>query len=155
MPNNGVSPIDQCADIWASGGMVASVTEAPPLVACVEKNGGVTVIEGTGEDACAAAGMAPWAGQPAYEEAGGAVRQVLIAFHDRLKATGNGCATVDDWRGGLADQPGTSGWHIAVNQVEPSRHCYEVGSIDPTSRTITLFGSPGDASIGCDPRTGC
>ena len=155
MPNYGASPIDQCADMWASGGMIPGVTEAPPLAACVDRNGAVMVIEGNGESACVSDGMAPWTDQPKYEKAGEAVRQVLITFHDRLKATGNACATVDDWRGGLASQPGTTGWHIAVNQIESSRHCYEVGLIDPTSQRITLIGSPGDSSIGCDPRTGC
>lgn len=155
MPNYGESPIEQCADLWASGQMVTGVTEVPPLVGCIDGIGAVMVIEGSDDSACAAAGMAPWTPDPAYADAGEAIRDARISFHDRAIATGNRCVTVDDWRDALAEQPGTRGWRITVDQIEPSRHCYDPGPIDPTTRTIELIGVPGDDSLGCDPRTGC
>lgn len=155
MPNDGTPPLEGCRAVWESGGMVPGVTAAPPLVACLDDGAAVVVIEGDGPNACESAGMGAWTDQPAYEAAGDAVRAVLVSLHDRNIETGNACATVEDWRTGLAAQAGTAGWSIEVDQIEPSRHCYEVSSIDPIARTITLIGSPGDGSIGCDPRTGC
>lgn len=155
LPNDGTSPVDACQEVWQSGGMVPGVTTAPPLVACVDGGAAVKVIEGDDTNACELAGMGAWSDQATFEAAGASVRAVLVSLHDRNLETGNGCATVQDWRSGLADQPGTRGWTIDVDQIDPARHCYEVGSVDPTIRTITLIGSPGDSSIGCDPRTGC
>lgn len=155
MANHGDSPITACADLWASGRMITDVTEVPPLVGCIDGTGTVHVIEGHYDAACATAGMAPWAPDPSYAAAGEAVRAALITFHDRYRATGDSCITVDDWRQALEEQPGTHGWHTTVDQIEASRHCYDVDVIDPTTRTIGLIGVPGDDSIGCDPRTGC
>lgn len=164
MPNYGGSPIQECADEWARGAIEPGVTEAPPLVACVtdanpswwdSDSKVVMVIEGTGDEACARAGMAPWAEQAEFEQAGEAVRSVLISFHDRFKATGNGCATFDDWTDGLAEQSGTRGWDLKQSKTSASNRCYDIDSIDPTTRTISLIAPDGDFSIGCDPRTGC
>lgn len=155
LPNDGTSPVEACRAVWQSSGMVSGITTAPPLVACLNDGAAVVVIEGDGPSDCESAGMGTWTDQPAYETAGAGVRAVLVSLHDRYIATGNGCATVKDWRSGLAEQPGTAGWTIDVDQIESSRHCYEVSSIDPTMRMITLIGSPGDYSISCDPRTGC
>jgi hypothetical protein len=154
LSNDGTSPIDSCRSIWEAGAMHKGVTTAPPLAACVNDGGAVEVITADGPDTCEAAGMGEWAGQPEYEAVGAAVRAARLSFHDRYNATGNGCVTEQDWRTALEDQPGTQAWNIKVNQVKPDRHCFAVGLIDPTTRTITVVGFPGDYSIGCDPRTG-
>ena len=155
LPNDGTPPVEACADLWESGGMVQGVTNAPPLAACVDGHSVVAVIEADGVDTCASAGMADWDDQPAYEAVGGAVRSVRTSLHDRFQATGNGCATEADWRSGLAGEPGAEGWKVEVDQVESNRHCYDIGSVNPSTRTLTIIGVPGDYSIGCDPRTGC
>lgn len=155
LPNDGTSPIRACQAVWESGAMVQGVTTAPPLVACVSDRGSVEILVYGGADSCQRAGMAEWTGQAEYEVAGAAVRDALVSFHERLEATGNACATEADWRAALREQTEVRGWTIEVNQVEPDRHCFDVGSIDPTTKTMTLIGHPGDDSIGCDPRTGC
>ena len=158
LPNDGTSPIEACARAWESGSMVQGVTQAPPLTACVSSSGVVTVIEGTGEQSCETADMAPWEDLAAFEAVGQAVRSVRVAFHDRHAATGDGCAEESDWRdllgAELRDQ-GTSDWAIEAYQIESDRHCYDVSEIVPSTRTIVLIGIPGEHSIGCDPRTGC
>lgn len=155
LPNDGTPPVEACQSVWEAGGMLSGVTTAPPLVACVNDSAAVVVIAADGPNACEAAGMGEWTGQPDYEAVGAAVRAVRVSFHDRYDETGNGCATEQDWRTGLGAQPGAEAWTIDVDQVEPGRRCFDVGSIDPTTRTVTLIGVPGDESIGCDPRTGC
>jgi hypothetical protein len=155
LPNDGTEPVAACRSAWEAGAMVPGVSTAPALVACLDGQAAVAVLEGDGPEDCAAADMGVWTDQPAYEAAGDAVRSALVSFHDRNIATGNGCATVQDWRAELAAQPGIADWKIEVDQIESSRHCYDVGSIDPTVRKISLIGTPGEYSIGCDPRTGC
>jgi hypothetical protein len=155
LPNDGTPPVDACRGVWESGGMVVGVTAAPDLVACINGASAIQVIEGTGPDDCAAAGLGPWDDQAAFVAAGAALRDVRIDLHDRAATTGDVCATVADWERGLAAQPGTVGWKVEVDQVEEGRHCYDVGMVDPGSRSITVIGVPGNASIGCDPRTGC
>ncbi|MGH9186948.1 MAG: hypothetical protein ACRD0U_14200 [Acidimicrobiales bacterium] len=131
------------------------MTSAPPLVACVNDRAAVAVIEADGPSACESAGMGEWTEQPDYEALGLAVRTVRSSLHDRYNQSGNGCATEADWRSGVANQPAALEWTINVDQIEPDRHCYDVASIDPTTRTLSIVGVPGDYSIGCDPRTGC
>lgn len=155
LPNFGGSPLEECATLWQSGGMVPGVTTAPSLVACLDGRSSVVVIEGANQSVCESRGMVAWKDQPEYEAAGQSVRKVLESLHDRYNETGNGCATVADWRSGLADQPGTQGWTVKVDQVDPSFTCYWPSSVDPTSRTVTILGQPGDFSISCDPRKGC
>ncbi len=155
LPNDGTSPVEACKSAWESGAMIQGVTTAPPLVACVNEGGAVEILVDHGPDSCDSAGMGEWTGQAEYEAAGAAVRAALVSFHDRLESTGNACATEADWRAALREQTAVHGWTIEVNQVEPDRHCFDVGSIDPTTKTMTLIGHPGDDSIGCDPRTGC
>lgn len=155
MPNDGTPPVEACRQEWVKEAERTGTPVPSDLVACLDKNASVVVIKGTGTQDCAAAGMSKWTEQPEYEAAGRAVRAVLIGFHDRAIATGNGCATVAEWRSGLAKQSETKGWAVDVNQVESSRHCYDVDAIDPTAKTITLIGMPGEYSIGCDPRKGC
>ncbi|HEV2809370.1 MAG TPA: hypothetical protein VGV93_03095 [Acidimicrobiales bacterium] len=158
LPNDGTSPIDACARAWESGSMVQGVTQAPPLTACVSSTGVVTVIEATGEQSCEAARMAPWEDLADFEAVGQAVRSVRVAFHDRHAVTGDGCAEESEWRDLLQAElrdHGTTDWTIEVDQIEPDRHCYDVSDIVPSSRTIVLMGTPGEHSIGCDPRTGC
>lgn len=156
LPNDGTSPLKACQSQWKSGNMVEGVTTAPPLVACVSDSPAVVVvIAADGPHACEAAGMGEWAGQSDYEAVGAGVRAVRVSFHDRYDATGNGCATEQDWKTALGSQPGVDAWSIDVDQVEPDRRCFDVGSIDPSTRTVTITGVPGDYSIGCDPRTGC
>lgn len=135
--------------------MVEGVTTAPPLAACVNSRSSIEVIVAERPHACEEAGMGEWTGQRDYEAVGAAVRAVRVSFHDRYDATGNGCATEQDWRAALDSQPGAEGWAIEVEQVEPDRRCFDPGSIDPTTRTINIIGVPGNYSIGCDPRTGC
>jgi hypothetical protein len=127
------------------------------LVACVHDSAVVVVvvIAADGPDACEVAGMGVWAGQPGYEAVGAALRAARVSFHDRYKATDNGCATEQDWRTALGSQPSAEAWIIAVDQIELDRRCFDVGSIDPATRTVTIIGVPGNYSIGCDPRTGC
>jgi hypothetical protein len=155
LPNDGSSPLEACRSLWETGGMVIGSTSAPPLVACVDNRSAVLVIEGASPDACQAKGMAAWTAQAEYEAMGAAVRAARVSFHDRFEQTGNGCATEQDWRSELADQSGAQGWNIEVDQSVPQRRCYDIGSIDPTTRSVTLVAVPGDYSIGCDPRTGC
>lgn len=155
IPNDGRSPLEACRQLWESGAMEPGVTTAPPLVACVFRGLTVSVIEGDGPAACAAAGMAVWAEGAEYEAVGAAVQAVNVSLHDRYLETGDGCATVADWRSGLAAQSATKGWTIEVEQIRPERRCYSPGSIDPTTHTIQLVGMDGNYSIGCDPRTGC
>lgn len=153
LPNDGTPPVEACQSKWEAGNMLEGVTTAPPLAACVNDSAAVEVIVADGPDACEAAGMGEWTDQPDYEAVGSAVRAVRVSFHDRYYATGNACATEQDWRAGLGNQPGAEGWTIEV--TEPVRRCLDVISIDPVSKTVTLIGFPGDSSIGCDPRTGC
>lgn len=155
LPNDGTPPVEACRSEWEAGNMIEGVTTAPPLAACVNDSEAVQVIVADGPDACEAAGMGEWTDQPDYEMVGSAVRAVRVSLHDRYDATGNGCATEQDWRTALGSQPGTESWIIDADQVESDRRCFDVGSIDPTNRTVTLIGVPGDYSIGCDPRTGC
>lgn len=155
LPNNGTNPIKACRTAWEDGAMVAGVTKAPPLTACIHSGGQVAVIEAKTTDACEVAGMEEWGGQADFETVGAAIRAVLVQFHDRFAATGNGCATEQEWRDALKGQPGMEEWTIDADQIEPNRRCYDVGDINPGDFTITLIGSPGDYSIGCDPRTGC
>ncbi len=157
LPNDGTPPIDACRALWEAGSMQSGRTTAPPLAACVNTAGAVVVIAAEKADACEAAGMGAWAGQAEYEVVGSAVRSALVSFHDRFKSTGDGCATEQDWRAALDDylQQSDVRWHLEVNQVEPDRRCFGVGSIDPTTMTVTLVGHPGNESIGCDPRVGC
>lgn len=164
LPNFGTPPLDACARLWEEGVIVTGVTTAPPLVACITSLGSITVIERKGERACKDADMAPWEDEGDFEAVGTAVRTVLIRFHDRFQATGgfdgggNGCAKETEWRtelGGELTQAGLSQWKIDSDQVEEGRHCYDVGGIDPRTRTILLIGNSSDYSISCDPRTGC
>lgn len=157
LPNDGTSPIDACRALWEVGGMRPGVTTAPPLAACVNNAGAVVVMAAEKADACQAAGMGAWAGQAEYEAFGSAVRSALVSFHDRSKSTGDRCATEQDWRTSLGDYLQQRGvrWQLEVDQVEPDRRCFGVGSIDPTTMTVRLVGHPGNESIGCDPRTGC
>jgi hypothetical protein len=157
IPNDGTPPVDVCRSHWEAGYMVRGVTEAPPLAACVYDSGWVMVIPATGDDPCEGAGMGTWAGQDQYHAVGAAIRGALVSFHDRYQATGNGCASEQDWRNALEDRLGPTGdaWTMEVDEVEAGRRCFGVGSVDPTTMTITLIGHPGDYSIGCDPRTGC
>lgn len=158
LPNDGTSPIEACAREWESGYMVQGVTQAPPLTACVSSTGVVTVIEATAERPCELARMAPWEDLSDFEAVGRAVRSVRVSFHDRHATTGNGCAEEAEWRdllGAELRNQGTSDWSIDAEQIEPDRHCYDVGEIIPSSRTVVLIGTPGAHSIGCDPRSGC
>jgi hypothetical protein len=155
LPNDGTPPVEACRHLWEAGGMASGVTTAPPLVACVRNHAAVVVIKGNGAKACESAGMTTWSDQPAYEAVGSALRAVRSSLHDRFARTGDGCATEADWRSGLANQTAARGWTIRVDQIEKSRSCYDVGSIDPAKRTVTIVGVPGNYSIGCDPRTGC
>lgn len=157
LPNDGTSPIEACRAQWESGAMLRGVTAAPPLAACVNDAGAVMVISGEAPDPCEAADMGEWTGQAEYEAVGAAIRAALVSFHDRFNATGNGCATEQDWRRALEDHLGPADvrWTVEVDQVEPDRRCFGVGSIDPTTMTVRLVGHPGNESIGCDPRTGC
>lgn len=157
LPNDGTPPVDACRALWEAGSMQEGVTTAPPLAACVSDPGVVVVIAAEEPDACEADGMGTWAGQADYEAIGAAVRGALVSFHDLARATGDRCATEADWRAALGDHldGGDEGWHLEVDRVEPDRYCFGVGSIDPTTKTVTLLGHPGDESIGCDPRTGC
>jgi hypothetical protein len=157
LPNEGTSPIEACRAQWEAGAMVQGVTVAPPLAACVNDSGAVVVIPAESPNACDAANMGEWTGQAEYEAMGSAIRAALVSFHDRFKATGNGCATEQDWRSALADHlgPDHAGWTLEVDQVEAGRRCFGLGSIDPMTMTVRLVGHPGNESIGCDPRTGC
>lgn len=155
LPNDGTPPVEACRAAWESGQMLEGVTTAPPLAACVSASAVIEVIVAEGPDACEEAGMGQWTGQADYEKVGAAVRAVLVSFHDRFDATGNGCATEQDWRAALGRQPGAETWTIDADQVEANRRCFDVGSIDPRNLTVTLIGVPGDYSIGCDPRTRC
>lgn len=153
--NDGTPPVEACRAEWEAGNMIEGVTTAPPLAACVNSRALIVVIEADRPDACEEAGMGEWTGDSEYGAVGAAVRAVRVSFHDRYDATGNGCATEQDWRTALGSQPGAESWIIDADQVESDRRCFDVGSIDPTNRTVTLIGVPGDYSIGCDPRTGC
>lgn len=157
VPNDGTPPVDACRGQWEAGAMVRGVTEAPPLAACVNDSGSVMVIAATSADPCAGAGMGRWAGEHEYQAVGAAIRGALVSFHDRFQATGNGCASEQDWRSALEDRLGPTGdpWTMKVDEVEAGRRCFGVGSVDPTTMTVTLIGHPGDYSIGCHPRTGC
>lgn len=155
LPNDGESPVDACRALWAEGAVVPGVTTAPSLIACVEESGNVAVIESDGVEPCSAVDGVPWSEQPAYEAIGAAVRATRVEMHDRYLATGDGCATVADWRRGLGDQPGARNWTVTVESHEPAGRCFDVGTIDPVDRRITLVAVAGDHSIGCDPRTGC
>ncbi|MCO5312670.1 MAG: hypothetical protein M9952_07005 [Microthrixaceae bacterium] len=146
--NDGSDPVQRCAEVFQ--------IPAEDLQPCVDLNGAVQVIKAAEPEACQAAGLAPWDTRSIDTEAVGAVRTASISFHDRYNATGNGCATVDDWMSALEPLTSTDpAWTVAVNQVESNRTCYDAGSINPVSRTIELIGVPGEYSIGCDPRTGC
>lgn len=153
LPNDGTSPVDACASAWESGAMVPGVDAAPALAACVD-DGVVAVIEASGAEPCVAAGMALWAEQPAYEALGRAVRDVRIGLHDHFAATGDGCATVDDWHEGLGAQPGAAAAVVDAGSADTD-DCVDVATIDPATLTVDLVVVPGDHSIGCDPRTGC
>lgn len=156
--NDGTDPVEACRRLWEAGSMVSGVTEAPPLVACVSATGGVVVIEGADAQACERAEMASWTGGDDFSAVGDAVTAVRIGFHDRADATGNLCASEADWRehlGAAFAERDLGEWTFDVNQVEPGRHCYDLGEIDPGERRIELIGVPGEESIGCDPRTGC
>lgn len=158
LPNDGTSPVDACAAEWASGAMVSGVTTAPPLVACVQDGGAVTVIDGGGERACEVAGMAPWTDLADFEAVGRAVRSARVTLFDRLEQTGDACAEEGEWRELLATELAAEGagpWTIETDQIEPGRRCYDVGEIRPGDRTLVLIATPGGHSIGCDPRTGC
>lgn len=135
--------------------MLEGVTTAPPLAACISSGALIAVIVAEASDACEQAGMSEWTGQADYETVGAAVRAARVSFHDRFDATGNGCATEQDWRAALGRQPDAERWTIDADQVEADRRCFDVGSIDPRTLTVTLIGVPGDYSIGCGPRTGC
>ena len=116
------------------------------------------MIESAGERPCELARMAPWEDLSDFEAVGRAIGSVRVAFHDRNAATGNGCAEESEWRellGAELRNEGTSDWNIDADQIEPGRHCYDVGEIIPSRRTVVLIGTPGEHSIGCDPRTGC
>ena len=157
LPNDGTPPVDGCRGQWEAGAMVRGVTEAPPLAACVDDSGSVIVIPATATDPCGGAGMGTWAGQAEYQALGAAIRSALVSFHERYQATGNGCASQQDWGTALEDRLGPAGdaWTMEADEVEAGRRCFGVGSVDPTTMTVTLIGHPGDYSIGCDPRTGC
>lgn len=157
LDNDGTSPLDACRAIWASGTMAPGVTD-PELVECVSEAGLVAVIVQDDTDACAAAGMSEWTGQQEYLAVGAALRDATISFHDRFDATGNGCATIEDWEtelGGRLDQ-GADGWTIEAAFSEPGRdECFALGTIDPSTETVEIIGVEDSYSIGCDPRTGC
>lgn len=155
LPNDGTPPIEACRAEWESGNMLEGVTTAPPLAACISSSALIAVIVAEGPDACEQAGMSKWTEQADFESVGAAVRAVRVSFHDRYQATGNGCASEQDWRTALGRQPGAETWTIDADQVKADRRCFDVGSIDPRNLTVTLTGVPGDYSIGCDPRTGC
>lgn len=157
LPNDGTPPVDACRSEWEAGAMVRGVTKAPPLAACVNDSGSVMVIPATGVDPCEEADMGTWAGQAEYQAIGIAIRSALVSFHDRYQATGNGCVSAREWHTALEDRLGPTGkaWTIKVDEVEAGRRRFGVGSVDPTTMTITLIGHPDDYSIDCDPRTGC
>ena len=155
IPNDGSSPIEVCRDLWEQGVIVPGASEAPSLVACVDERGMVAVVESHGQETCAERGWALWTDQPAYEAVGRAITVVRTDLHDRFKATGNGCATVADWRDGLANQPDAQDWTIEVDDGSSDANCYDVSTVDPTARRVTLLGARAEYSIGCDPRTGC
>jgi hypothetical protein len=159
MAYDGTDPIAACQQEWEAGNMVRGVTEAPPLVACLSE-GAITVMEGSGPQTCDQAGMAAWSGKndEDFAAAGEAVRAVQIELWERYDATGNGCATVDDWRerlGEAFEERDLGEWTFDVDQVEPSRHCYQVGEVLSVGRRVVLVGVPDDFSLDCDPRTGC
>lgn len=157
LDNDGSSPLEACRAIWATGTMADGVT-SPDLVECVSEPGSVAVIVREDAGACAAAGMAEWTGQQEYQTVGTAVRDARISFHDTFAASGDGCATVEDWElelGGRLDQV-VSGWSIEATFADPGRdECFALGTIDPTTDTVTVIGVQDTHSIGCDPRTGC
>ncbi len=158
LPNDGTSPVEACAEEWASGAMVRDATVAPPLVACVSSTGAVTVIEALGQAPCEAARMAPWDDLADFEAVGRAVRAARVKLYDRHAATGNACAEEGDWRELLGSQlpvQGAGDWSIEADQIQPGRRCYDVGEIRTGDRTVVLVGVPDNHSIGCDPRTGC
>lgn len=158
LANDGTPPVEACRAEWEGGNMLEGVRSSPPLAAGINSRALVEVIVAERPDACKEAGMSEWIGQGDYEAVGSVVvRSARVAFLDRYKSTGNGCATEQDWRTALGEGLQQSGitWTVEVNQVEPDRRCFDVGSLDPTTRIVTLVGVPGDYSIGCDPRTGC
>jgi hypothetical protein len=145
LPNNGTSPVETCRSLWESGAILPDVTIAPPLVACVD-GPAVAVIEADGPNPCDAAGMAEWTGQADYLAVGSAIRAVQQSLPHRYDTTGNGCATEQEWTTGLANQPGAQGWTIEVDQIQPDRLCFDIGSIDPATRTVTIVGLPSNFS---------
>jgi hypothetical protein len=145
--NDGTPPVEACRSQWESGAILPDVTTAPPLVACVD-GPKVAVIEADGPNPCDAAGMAEWTGQADYEAMGAAVRAVQLSLPHRYPQPGIGCATEQEWTTGLANQPGAQGWTIEVDPITPDRLCFDVGSIDPATKTITIVGLPGNFSNG-------
>jgi hypothetical protein len=155
IPADGTPPIDACAQLWSVGAMDPRTSIPPPLVACVDHSGTVTVIEGASEAECDDRGLAAWTDQPAYEAAGRAITAVRVELHERFDETGNGCATASDWQTRLGRHPTTSAWTVTVDATGPDGPCLDIAAADPTTRTITLRPVRGAYSIGCDPRTGC
>lgn len=155
LPNDGTPPIDACKALWEAGQMDAGRIAAPPLAACVSDAGTIEVIIVESNSACEARGMGTWTGQDDYGAVGAAVREARVSLHDRYRATGNGCATVQDWQERLAPRLVAAGWTFEIDRVEPDRRCFGVGYLEPVKKRIVLIGVPGDFSISCDPRTGC
>ena len=156
--NDGRSPLEECKAIWASGTMGDGST-TPELIECISEHGMVAVIIEESADACTAAGMSDWTGQQEYQEVGASVREARIAMHDHFQATGDGCATEQDWQTELGSRlrGRGSGWTIESESTEPGRSCFALGSLDLSTETVTItgVGAEDDYSIGCDPRTGC
>lgn len=155
IPHDGTPPIQACTELWRNGAMEPDTTTAPPLIACVDDSSTVAIIEGTNPIACQDADLTVWQDQPAYEAAGAAITEARTQLHARFDATGNGCATQDDWQTLLSQQQGTNDWSITTDNTSANSRCFDIGTADPTTLTITLIPVPGDHSIGCNPRTGC
>ena len=67
--------------------MVRSVTQAPPLAACVIEAGSVMVIPADAADPCEAAEMGTWTEEAQYEAVGAAIHAALVSLYDRDKAS--------------------------------------------------------------------
>lgn len=155
LPNRGISPVEQCADVWKQGDMVAEVTSAPPLVACVNKYGGVVVLEGTSNDDCTTKSMSGWEGEASYLAMGRVLTDAHIQLIDERAASGDHCVSIDQWKDAIFDAGGSEDWTFEVNDDDASPRCYNVDARDPEAGTVLLTGAPTGESLGCDPRVDC
>ncbi len=143
---SGVSadPVQACGDFWLDGTIanpaVSPVGVVPPLVACVDDVGSLSVFPTDDPDACQRLGLAvPEPDSLPGAEVVRAVNDRLVAYFAGVDCAGLADATVEVRR--ILDEAGLAGWSIEAGPPTAERPCASFG-LDAENQIVVLVPIP-------------